>query len=93
MTVTIAQLRAGRALLDWTTTRLASVSQVHRETIGRIESGCVRPQNGTKERLVTALEKAGVVFAENGMIGIKADILRFSATTSRNSDQWENPSA
>jgi predicted transcriptional regulator len=88
MTVTIAQLRAGRALLDWTTTRLASASRVHRETIGRLESGRVfAPQKATLARLVAALEQGGVVFAENGMVGIKSDILRFSASASRKSDR------
>ena len=79
VTVTIAQLRAGRAALDWTTQRLASASRVHRETIGRIESGRVfSPQNATLARLVAALEQGGVVFAENGM-----DILKFSAANPR----------
>jgi transcriptional regulator with XRE-family HTH domain len=88
MTVTLAQLRAGRALLNWTTERLASASCVHRETIGKIESGRVyAPQKATLARLVAALERGGVVFTESGMVGIKADILRFSASVSRISDR------
>jgi transcriptional regulator with XRE-family HTH domain len=83
MTITVAQLRAGRALLDWTTTRLASASRVHRETIGRIESGRVfAPQKATLARLVAALEQGGVFFAENGMVGIKSDVLKFSESVS-----------
>lgn len=83
MTVTAAQLRAGRSLLNWTTERLAATSCVHRETIGRIESGRVyAPQKATLARLAAALEQGGVVFAENGMVGIKSDILRFSASKS-----------
>jgi DNA-binding XRE family transcriptional regulator len=80
MTVTVAQLRAGRAFLDWTTQRLAKAAQVHRETIGKIEGGRAVAQKATMARLVSALEQAGVVFAKNGMVGVNPDILRFSAT-------------
>ena len=85
--VAIAQLRAARAMLGWTRRRLAVAARVHRQSIGDIETGRVEPQRGTKQRLVAALESAGVVFAENGMVGIKADILEFSASVSRKADQ------
>ncbi|MFY9657098.1 MAG: helix-turn-helix transcriptional regulator [Methylocystis sp.] len=86
MVVSIAQLRAARAMLGWTRRRLAAAARVHRQSIGDIEAGRVEPQRGTEQRLVAALKKAGVVFAENGMVGIKADILEFSKATSKEGD-------
>jgi DNA-binding XRE family transcriptional regulator len=86
MTVTVPQLRAARSMLGWTRSRLALAAGVHRQSIGDIELGRVAPQGGTKQRLVAALEKGGVVFAENGMVGIKADILEFSEATSKGGD-------
>jgi DNA-binding XRE family transcriptional regulator len=83
MTVTIAQLRGARAMLGWTRQRLALAARVHRQTIGDIEKGRTQAQKGTAARLITALETAGVVFAENGAIGIKTDILKFSAANPR----------
>jgi len=85
--VSTAQLRAARAMLGWTRQRLAVAGRVHRQSIGDIEAGRVEPQRGTEQRLVAALKKAGVVFAENGMVGIKADILEFSASVSRKADR------
>jgi predicted transcriptional regulator len=88
MTVTPVQLRAGRAILGWTRERLSAHSGVHRETIGKIEAGRgYAPQKATIARLVAALERSGVVFAENGMVGIKSEILRFAASVSGKSDR------
>jgi len=86
MAVSIAQLRAARAMLGWTRRRLSGAARVHRQSIGDIEAGRVEPQRGTQQRLVAAFKKAGVVFAENGMVGIKADILEFSEATSKGGD-------
>lgn len=87
MTVSASQLRAGRALLGSQMRTLAAAARVHRQSIGDIERGRVQSQNGTMARLIAALKKAGVVFAENGMVGIKADILEFSESVSRKADQ------
>jgi DNA-binding XRE family transcriptional regulator len=86
VTVTIAQLRGGRAMLGWTTQRLAVAARVHRQSIGDIEKGRVQPQKGRMARLVAGLEWAGVVFAQDGSVGIKADILEFSEATSKGGD-------
>jgi hypothetical protein len=51
--VSTAQLRAARAMLGWTTQRLAVAAQVHRQSIGDIEKGRVQPQKGSKARLPT----------------------------------------
>ncbi len=75
--VSIAQLRAARAMLGWTRQRLAVTSRVHRQTIGDIEKGRTQAQKGTMARLVQTLEEAGVVFGD-GSVGIKPDIMEFS---------------
>ena len=64
MTVTAAQCRAARALLDWTQARLAETSQVGNATIRNFESGTGVPQNSTLAAIQRALEAAGVIFVE-----------------------------
>ncbi len=63
--LTPAQMRAGRALLEWTVDRLAEAAGVHRNTVLRAEKG--EATTPTLAALRMALEGAGVVFiARNG---------------------------
>lgn len=61
--VTSAQIRAGRALLDWTVRDLAERSGVHRNTITRAESSDTGPGYAALA-IQKALEEAGVIFVE-----------------------------
>lgn len=64
--VTSAQIRAGRALLNWTVRDLADRAKVHRNTITRAETDATGPGHATAA-IRAALEAAGVEFiAENG---------------------------
>jgi predicted transcriptional regulator len=59
-----AQIRAGRALLDWTGAKLAEASGLSLQTIRRME-GTVGPGRSSVENVDAvrrALEEAGVVF-------------------------------
>lgn len=67
--ISIRQIKAARALLAWSQGDLAEASGVSEPTIARLESqdGPIGGRAETGEKLVTALEKAGVEFiAENG---------------------------
>lgn len=59
--VTSAQIRAARALLNWTVRELAEESGVHRNTITRAEADDKGPGYQTA-KLQAALEAKGVVF-------------------------------
>ncbi|MGF1552372.1 MAG: helix-turn-helix domain-containing protein [Paracoccaceae bacterium] len=62
------QIRAARALLDWSQSRLAEAAGVSLPTVKRIEGkGPGRSAVDTLVAIESALEQAGVVFiAENG---------------------------
>ena len=61
-----AQLRAARALLNWTVRDLADRAGVDRDTVARAETDATAPGPAVP-KLVKALEAAGVEFiAENG---------------------------
>jgi transcriptional regulator with XRE-family HTH domain len=63
-TLTNAQLRAARGLVNWTTRDLAEKTSVHRNTISAFESGKSSPNSATLQTLARALEAAGVIFVE-----------------------------
>lgn len=67
--VSTRQVKAARALLEWSQERLASASGVSIPTIKRMElrAGDLGGRADTAARIVAALESAGIEFiAENG---------------------------
>ena len=58
------QVRAARALLDWSRERLSEVCGVPVRTLDRLEKGEGVPQKRTIAAIRTALEAAGVEFIE-----------------------------
>lgn len=67
MDITPPQLRAARALVDWSREKLALQSKTTARTITRIEAGETVPRLSTLKAIRSALEAAGVEFIpENG---------------------------
>lgn len=67
MTITPAQCRASRGLIDMDQATLAAASNVSRNTIVSFEKGQRSPNTNNLEAIRVALEKAGVEFiSENG---------------------------
>ena len=73
MKITAQQLRAARALLDWTSADLARNSGVSEPTLWRLEAarGALGGRAETVEKLVGALEGAGVEFTNGDEPGVK----------------------
>jgi transcriptional regulator with XRE-family HTH domain len=59
-----AQVRAGRALLDWSRDQLVEASGVPKRTLVRLEQSETTPHSRTLAAIRTALEAAGVEFIE-----------------------------
>ena len=59
-----AQIRAARALLNWTQQYLAERSAVAAQTIRLFETGAREPYLQTVEALEACLEQAGILFVE-----------------------------
>ena len=67
MTVTSAQVRMGRAALNWTVRDLAEAAGLHRNTITNIETGRYAGDSETLATIAEVLKRAGVEFIdENG---------------------------
>lgn len=63
--ITGSQLRAARALLDWTQDELATNAGVASRTIRLLESGSRKPYDRTLGQLQGTLEAAGIQFLES----------------------------
>ena len=62
MPISVTQIKAARVLLDWTQKDLADQSGVNRDTVANIESGRNVPQQDTYQKVVGAIEAAGIEF-------------------------------
>lgn len=66
-----AQLRAARALVDWSRERLAEAADTTTRTLARFEGGKTDPRPATLAAIRTALEAAGVEFTNGDAPGVK----------------------
>lgn len=62
--ITPEQIRAARALLNWSQVQLAEASQIASQSIKNIERGVTDPRLSTAMAIKTTLEKAGVQFLD-----------------------------
>jgi predicted transcriptional regulator len=69
--VSVRQVKAARALLGWSQDDLAKESGVSKPTVARLETtdGKLGGYADTRNKLVTALESAGVIFVEENGAG------------------------
>ena len=64
-----AQIRAARALISWKQIDLAKASGVSEISIKNIERGTTDPRSSTLGALISALDKAGVLFLNDAEAG------------------------
>ncbi|WP_051014017.1 helix-turn-helix transcriptional regulator [Pararhodospirillum photometricum] len=67
MTISAAQCRAARAMVEWSRDQLAEAAAVSKRTIVDFERGARAPQRSTLAAIQRALEDAGVRFTEAGV--------------------------
>jgi transcriptional regulator with XRE-family HTH domain len=71
MKITPAQVRAGRALIDWSTTRLASRANTSSYTLRLFERRKVDLSAPQIDAIRQALEAAGVEFTDGEKPGVR----------------------
>ena len=71
--ISIRQIKAARALLDWPQDRLADKSGVSRPTIRRLEAqdGPLGGRASTGEKIRKTLEAAGIEFTNGDAPGVR----------------------
>lgn len=70
-TISPAQFRAARALLDWSRSKLGEKAGYSLPTVQRIEKGGANVSDEVREKLKAALEKAGVEFTNGDAPGVR----------------------
>jgi transcriptional regulator with XRE-family HTH domain len=75
---TLDQIRAARALLNWSQTDLADRAGLSQTGIARIESGVNQPNTSTLDKIEAAFANAGIEFiADRGVERRRADLKRY----------------
>lgn len=82
MTIKIFQIRAARALLNWSQKDVAERAGLSELSITKFENEKSKPHQNSLEKIVQAFSLAGVVFTENG-VDLKND-----STSVIEGDEW-----
>jgi len=73
---TIEQIRAARALLDWSQSDLADHAGLSQTGIARIENGTNKPNTQTVEKIMAAFDRSDIEFIGSSGLRKKADHIR-----------------
>ena len=69
------QIRAARAMLDWSQQDLAEAAGVSKDTVKNYELSHNKPNTQTLERITDALDKMGIVFTPGGVQRRRNEVL------------------
>lgn len=76
MTINPEQIRAARALLDWSRDDLATATALSADSIRRLESGALQPRKSTIAAIRTAFEQRGVEFMERNGVALRDETVQ-----------------
>jgi len=71
MTLSPAQCRAARALLNWSQEDLVRASGITKKTIADLERGATMPRQQTQVQILAAFEQAGIEFLDGKQPGVR----------------------
>jgi len=71
-----SQIRAARALLDWTVEDLAKATSLNKDSIKNAERSHTQPRAQTMTLIREAFERAGVIFLDGSGVKLRSDIVR-----------------
>ena len=74
--ITIEQIKAARALLDWNQEELAEAASLSKPSLANYERGIGNPRLETLNSIRTALEEAGIEFMDSVGVRLKQDSLQ-----------------
>lgn len=74
--ITLEQIKAARALLNWNQEVLAGAAGISKPALANLESGKVMPRTETLQAITKALEEAGIEFTEGPGVRLSGETLR-----------------
>jgi len=81
---TIHQIKAARALLNWTQNDLADRAGLHVNAVNNAERGLSAPRGGTMEKMTLALEAGGVAFIGHRGVELRAHAVEVTKFEGKN---------
>ena len=86
MSLSPAQCRAARALLNWTQEDLVARSKITKKTIADFERGVTSPRPQTLAQIVAAFEAAGIELLNGSAPGVrlKSDVISSATEAPKN---------
>lgn len=73
--ISIEQIKAARALLNWNQQELAEVASMSKTALANIERGSASPRVESLNAIQKALEEGGIEFTDGSGVRLKGDIL------------------
>lgn len=67
MSITTAQIRGARGILNWSQSDLSAATNISTTSIGAIENGNTKPREITLKNIRSAFEKLGIEFIDGGV--------------------------
>ena len=71
MSLSPAQCRAARALLNWSQEELVRHSKITKKTIADFERGATTPRQQTRAQILAAFDTAGIEFLNGNRPGVR----------------------
>lgn len=90
MTITTAQIRGARGILNWSQQDLSDRTDISTTSIGSIEKGLTKPRTNTLKTIKTAFESNGIEFIEPDGIKRRSDDIRIFTGRSGYLDFFED---
>lgn len=90
MTITTAQIRGARGILNWSQQDLSDRTDISTTSIGSIEKGTTKPRANTLKIIQTAFENNGIEFIEPDGVKRRSDEIRIFTGRSGYLDFFED---
>ncbi len=74
--ISARQIRAARAMVNWTLEDLAAATSLTREGLTKIERGLSQPHRASLEAITQAFDQAGIAFTDGDGVRLRDDAFR-----------------
>lgn len=90
--ITMEQIRAARALLDWNQADLAKAAAISKPALANLERGTAQPRMETLNAITRALEDGGIEFTDGPGVRLRGEVLKVEVFEGKNAvfRLWED---
>ncbi len=85
--ITMEQIKAARALLDWNQADLAKAAAISKPALANLERGTAQPRMETLNAITRALEEGGIEFTDGQGVRLRGEVLNVQVFEGKNALQ------